>query len=595
MEHQQNAFQNKFQNLQNKFQTTVQGLNNNIRQQLEQRSKPRQNGNDGAGPDDDDSCIRIPVESAKQLRWYDRADLKLLLKVHLTEKHQLYLANAALREALSEKSGVSSSNNVSYFNKEIDRMVRKDAALSEFLVVAAGFELDTLRKRVASIGDTPEQDKESAQREGADEREQLETLLGLAQEAQYQAECARATAEEKLEKFQLLSSTQQAELDDLKASNESKSNEIRRLQTRLEVMERELRESISQSKVQAAQSKVSSKVSDLTRENTKLSGLIKTEVEKNKKLDLELQASDIALAKALAQVADLETTVSERDELQAKVAFYEASVSDMKARHVSEDGLRERLDETVQRLKAAQDELLSTAKIAASLEQELQNAKRELAQRNLEYSSSQDPSRNNREHDGDDRADHQRSTWPQLALEELDIAQMRIKTLQMSHQTCTNDLKDCRKELDLLRGRLQENEVTIMELQTSRGDLERFSAAQIDRLESTMLVTSQKMDDLRAKNIALQRKLLHWEENGVASQNEAADEIPTADTERLYAKNVVLKFVQCLLEGKLQECDVLLPAIKTVLRVSPLEYKRLKKQVEDAQSFFSWLSPHSIS
>jgi len=591
MEHQQNAFQNKFQNLQNKFQTTVQGLNNNIRQQLEQRSKLRQPGNDAAGPDDEDNCIKIPVESAKQLRWYDRADLKLLLKVHLAEKHQLYLANAALREALSDTSGVSASTNVSYFNKEIDRMVRKDAALSEFLVVAAGLELDTLRNRLASIGDTPDQDNETTQIQVSDEKQQLETLLSTAQEAQYQAECARATAEEKLEKFQLLSSTQQAELDDLKTGSELKSNEIRKLQARLEVMERELRESISQTKVQAAQSKVSSKVSDLTRENTKLNDLIRTEVEKNKKLDLKLQASDIALAKALAQIADLETIVSERDELQARVAFYEASMSDMKAKHVSEDGLRERLDETVQQLKAAQDELLSTAKIAASLELDLQNANRELVQRNLDHNSLQEPSRNNIEHDGDDRGDGQRSTWPHLALEELDMAQMRIRTLQMSNQTCTNELKDCHKELDLLRGRLRENEAAIMELQTSKQDLERFSAAQIDRLESTMLVTSQKMDELRSKNISLQRKLLHWEETGAASQNEEAGEMhATADTERLYAKNVILKFVQCLLQGKLQECDVLLPAIKTVLRVSPVEYKRLKKQVEDAQSFFSWIT-----
>ena len=590
MEHQQNAFQNKFQNLQNKFQTTVQGLNNNIRQQLEQRSKLRQPGNDAAGPDDEDNCIKIPVESAKQLRWYDRADLKLLLKVHLAEKHQLYLANAALREALSDKPGVSTSTNVSYFNKEIDRMVRKDAALSEFLVVAAGLELDTLRNRLASIGDTPDQDNETTQIQVSDEKQQLETLLSTAQEAQYQAECARAAAEEKLEKFQVLSSTQQAELGDLKTGSELKSNEIRKLQARLEVMERELRESISQTKVQAAQSKVSSKVSDLTRENAKLNDLIRTEVEKNKNLDLKLQASDIALAKALAQIADLETTASERDELQARVAFYEASVSEMKAKHVSEDGLRERLDETVQQLKAAQDELLSTAKIAASLELDLQNANRELVQRNLDHNSLQEPSRNNIEHDGDDRGDGQRSTWPQLALEELDMAQMRIKTLQMSNQTCTNDLKDCQKELDLLRGRLRENEAAIMELQASKEDLERFSAAQIDRLESTMLVTSQKMDELRSKNISLQRKLLHWEETGAASQNEEVGEMhATADTERLYAKNVILKFVQCLLQGKLQECDVLLPAIKTVLRVSPVEYKRLKKQVEDAQSFFSWL------
>ena len=42
--------------------------------------------------------MRLPVESAKKLRWFDRQDLNMLIQLHLREKQELFEANAALRQ-----------------------------------------------------------------------------------------------------------------------------------------------------------------------------------------------------------------------------------------------------------------------------------------------------------------------------------------------------------------------------------------------------------------------------------------------------------------------------------------------------------------
>lgn len=42
--------------------------------------------------------LRLPVESAKKLRWYDRPDLNNLIQQNLRDKNDLTGVNAALRQ-----------------------------------------------------------------------------------------------------------------------------------------------------------------------------------------------------------------------------------------------------------------------------------------------------------------------------------------------------------------------------------------------------------------------------------------------------------------------------------------------------------------
>lgn len=49
----------------------------------------------------------------------------------------------------------------------------------------------------------------------------------------------------------------------------------------------------------------------------------------------------------------------------------------------------------------------------------------------------------------------------------------------------------------------------------------------------------------------------------------------------VYLKNVLLKFLEASMAGKVQERDVLLPAVAALLQVSPIEYKLLKKVTQN--------------
>lgn len=568
-----NSVQNKFQNLQTKFQSTVQDLNSNIRQQL---NKARQ-GTDGT---DEKQYVRIPVEGAKQLRWYDSADLRLLLQVHLSEKHKLYMANAALREALEnarERPGKVGSQ-LEHLNKQVDRMVEKDASVSEFLVVSAGYEIDRLRGMVQS-------GEESEATEVVDNKKEELRVLQVAQEAQYQAESARVLAEEKLEKFQKLSSTQQLEMDQLKAEKESHEGHVSRLQARVKALEKELQDSMQRGKAHEETSKshkeMRSTIEDLTRKNESLKKSVALEMERSSRLEHRLQANELSLSKALAEASELEYITSERDELQAKVAYFEASVCELKAKHVSDRDVCERLDMTEKQLKSAQQELLSTAKVAATMERDLNTALEDLEKMKAEKEKDLQRARIDAivcSPDVQQGTTDDRSTWPPMALEEIDMAEMRIKALQAANRSSEAKLQACEEECCNLRETLHTSQAKLQDLGVSHEHLKKMSENQINRLETALIVASQKAEELQIRN----RKI------GPGTQDPRQIE-SNDSTDRIYTKNVVLKYIQCCLEGKMQECEVLLPAMKTVLHIPENEYKHLQRQLEDAQSLFNWM------
>jgi hypothetical protein len=51
-------------------------------------------------------------------------------------------------------------------------------------------------------------------------------------------------------------------------------------------------------------------------------------------------------------------------------------------------------------------------------------------------------------------------------------------------------------------------------------------------------------------------------------------------TDLLYLKNVLLKFLDAQLGGRTNECEVLLPAVATLLRATPQEFKLLREGLQ---------------
>ena len=70
-----------------------------LRQNLQVPAEGRAAELDGTSPEKKtQQYLRLPIESAKKLRWYDRPDLNNLIQQNLREKNDLLEVNAALRQ-----------------------------------------------------------------------------------------------------------------------------------------------------------------------------------------------------------------------------------------------------------------------------------------------------------------------------------------------------------------------------------------------------------------------------------------------------------------------------------------------------------------
>jgi hypothetical protein len=70
-----------------------------LRQNLQVPAEGRAAELNGTSPENKtQQYLRLPVESAKKLRWYDRPDLNNLVQQNMREKSDLLGVNAALRQ-----------------------------------------------------------------------------------------------------------------------------------------------------------------------------------------------------------------------------------------------------------------------------------------------------------------------------------------------------------------------------------------------------------------------------------------------------------------------------------------------------------------
>lgn len=78
-----------------------------------------------AQPPPQQQFLRLPLESARKLRFYDRPDLSELVEQHARDKAQLTAANAALRQVSLTCTKRTSSEADS--NIDLDKLVELDA------------------------------------------------------------------------------------------------------------------------------------------------------------------------------------------------------------------------------------------------------------------------------------------------------------------------------------------------------------------------------------------------------------------------------------------------------------------------------------
>lgn len=63
-----------------------------------------------------------------------------------------------------------------------------------------------------------------------------------------------------------------------------------------------------------------------------------------------------------------------------------------------------------------------------------------------------------------------------------------------------------------------------------------------------------------------------------------------AGVDIMYLKNVLLKFIDAHAHGQTQQCEVLLPAVATLLNASPAEFRTLKTTIQTSDRTGTWLA-----
>lgn len=105
---------------------------------------------DSPAADGQPQYLRMPLDSARKLRWYDKQDLSMLIQLHLREKAELLDANAALRRALARKGlkGDRLDAELQAINTHVDGLRAEEDALARVLVESAQAEIESLRDRL---------------------------------------------------------------------------------------------------------------------------------------------------------------------------------------------------------------------------------------------------------------------------------------------------------------------------------------------------------------------------------------------------------------------------------------------------------------
>ncbi|KAL0020506.1 hypothetical protein WJX79_001917 [Trebouxia sp. C0005] len=134
--------------------STVTGLSDGaarLRQNLQVPAEGRAAELNGTSPENKtQQYLRLPVESAKKLRWYDRPDLNNLIQQNLREKNDLLGVNAALRQVLLSK-GISEDDLEAELEEkllDVDRTRTYDEGVNSVLIASAADEIASLRSQI---------------------------------------------------------------------------------------------------------------------------------------------------------------------------------------------------------------------------------------------------------------------------------------------------------------------------------------------------------------------------------------------------------------------------------------------------------------
>ncbi|KAK3265421.1 hypothetical protein CYMTET_25890 [Cymbomonas tetramitiformis] len=94
--------------------------------------------------------VRLPVTSAKRLKFYDKSDLNALIKQHLHEKQQVLEENTALRQLIMDQCNLSEVEVDNALGETVTDIRRTNDDINRVLLLSTQAEIATLKETVES-------------------------------------------------------------------------------------------------------------------------------------------------------------------------------------------------------------------------------------------------------------------------------------------------------------------------------------------------------------------------------------------------------------------------------------------------------------
>ncbi|PSC74921.1 zinc ion binding [Micractinium conductrix] len=362
-------------------------------------------------------------------------------------------------------------------------------------------------------------------------------------------------------------------------------------------------------------------------------------------LESRLASAELTAARSAAEVHELEEVVHERNAMAVRLSMMEARLDETRAERGQAESYRTLAQQSEEKRARVEDELLTTARLASALEARLVAAARDNEDLRLEVQAAaarvmeaqRSVPRLLQERWAAAGAD--RSQWPLIAQEEIENVEARLAALQSALKEAQAQLAEASSAAESHRtARLAaERNAAAAEDGAARRQREAeqraqraeaaasAAAVQLAEFREALAAAERERDSLLAEKQDREKAARHaaaavagarrrtgsggLQSAGAAAGGGGADgalrrqsseaslpsPLPTVkqrdtleSTDVLYLKNVTLKFIDACLSGRTQECEVLLPAVATLLRASPAEYRVLLSHLQRGGAG-SWL------
>lgn len=578
--------------------------------------------------------LRLPLESARRLRWFDNADLNNIIRTHIREKQELIDLNDNLRKLLIEKGLVREdvlNQSLMQRIQKVDEGELTNQSVASALLISVQHELESLKERLQmdQIGTSTELASPSGVSTPAaspvcvklcvneNQPEPVSLEFEVVDDEQMEDPSLQKLIEENKRLHEILQTMRERQKDPVESEAVRKAHDMC---LKAEAEAREAHQQVDKARIKAAQSEEKEKAA--AREAAELSKKLHQATEHSKRLladhkrELEALNSDYLsknqecktliqrnislrteMDDATLKLASYDALLSERNALESKVSSLEESLSELRVMAERGGHYRQITSEMEERVTELEQELLLTAQKVGNLEKQLKDAQQSLIkeqERNEKLMNKVRHLSTVEAHPPPEAFDAARETL----IIELEAKQKHLTDAQASLNEVSHQLEMERTEKMKLLNDLSHLEDRFI-------NVERNHATSTFQLKRQLSVARSELEECReyGHQLELERqslcKKLHvmpdpnlgfedtrgggtFQDTQAMSDASCRNGLSAIDT--LYLKNVLFKFIEAMVQDKTTERDMLLPAISTLLGASSEEFTKLKQTLSAGSS-----------